>query len=47
MTEITYNHQEKKVTIKGHAQSGEYGNDLVCAAVSALTYTLAENIVCL
>lgn len=44
MTEIIYNHKEKKVTVKGHANSGEYGNDLVCAAVSALTCTLAENI---
>lgn len=32
------------VTVRGHAKSGENGRDLVCAAVSTLTYTLAQNI---
>ena len=44
MTEIIYNLKDKRVTIKGHANSGEVGNDLVCAAVSTLACTLAENI---
>lgn len=44
MVEIVYNHNDMKVTIKGHAESGEYGHDLVCAAVSALALTLAENV---
>ena len=44
MTDIIYNLKNKCVTIKGHAQSGEHGKDLICAAVSTLTYTLAENI---
>lgn len=44
MTEIIYNLKDKRVTIKGHAQSDEKGKDLVCAAVSALACTLAENI---
>ncbi len=26
----------KSITLKGHAGSGEYGHDLVCAAVSAV-----------
>lgn len=30
------------VTIEGHACSGGYGRDLVCAAVSALALTLGE-----
>ena len=44
MTEIVYSHNDMKVTVKGHAESGKRGHDLVCAAVSALVYTLAENI---
>lgn len=44
MTEIVFDNKNLKVTIKGHAMSDEKGKDLVCAAVSALTYTLAENI---
>lgn len=32
------------MTVKGHANSGEYGKDLVCASVSILTYTLAQNV---
>lgn len=30
--------------IKGHADSGEYGKDLICSSVSILTYTLAQNV---
>lgn len=44
MIEITYNRQKFKVTVMGHAQSGEVGHDLVCAATSMLVYTLAANI---
>lgn len=44
MTEIIFDNKNLKVTIKGHAMSDEKGKDLICAAVSALTYTLAENI---
>ena len=28
--------------IKGHAESNEYGKDLICASTSILTYTFAE-----
>lgn len=31
------------MTVQGHADSAEYGRDLVCAAVSALAYTIAAN----
>lgn len=30
--------------ISGHAESGEYGHDVVCSAVSVLTITTANNI---
>ncbi len=32
------------LTVKGHAGCGEKGRDIVCAAVSILTYTLAKNV---
>ena len=32
------------LTVGGHAGYGERGRDIVCAAVSILTYTLAKNI---
>lgn len=44
MVEITYHKQYNRVTITGHAQSGEYGQDLVCSAVSILAYTLAQSV---
>lgn len=44
MVTIRYFPQENRVTVQGHAGSGEKGRDLVCSAVSALTYTLAENV---
>lgn len=43
MIEVTYSKKRHKVTVTGHARSGQEGHDLVCAAVSALTYTLAAN----
>ena len=42
MIEITYD-GKTGITIHGHAEAGEYGDDLVCAAVSSLTQTLAES----
>ena len=44
MIEVTYHRKYHGVTVLGHAKSGEMGHDLVCAAVSALTLTLAENV---
>lgn len=43
MVSVTYLPKCCKVTVKGHANSAEYGHDLVCAAVSILIYTLAAN----
>lgn len=44
MIDITYHRKFHRVTIKGHAHSAELGRDLICAAASALAYTLAENV---
>lgn len=44
MIEITYHRKHHGVTVRGHAKSGEFGHDLVCAAVSALVLTLAANV---
>ena len=42
MTTIVYHRDLCRVTVDGHAQSGEVGRDLVCASVSILVYTLAS-----
>lgn len=44
MITIQYDRRALSVRISGHAGSGEYGRDLVCAAVSALAATLAQNV---
>lgn len=43
MLKIVYDRKCTKVSMAGHADSAEYGHDLVCAAASILAYTLAEN----
>ncbi len=40
----TNDEQFIKFTLSGHAESGPYGHDLVCAAVSALTIGTANNL---
>ena len=42
MIKVIYSRNANRVTIEGHAESGEYGHDLVCASVSILAYTLAS-----
>lgn len=44
MVNIEFDYNEGHVTVSGHAQSAPHGRDLVCAAVSALIYTLAANV---
>ena len=44
MIKVVYHREYHRVTVEGHANSGEPGHDLVCAGVSALTYTLAANV---
>ena len=41
MIEITYDRTKVSLEIKGHAESGEHGHDLVCAACSQSAYTFA------
>ena len=36
VTYFTDCHQIKSIIVDGHANSGTYGNDLICAAVSAI-----------
>lgn len=44
MIEVIYYREHNRLTVKGHAQSNEYGKDLVCAGVSALALTMAANV---
>lgn len=44
MIKVVYHKEYNRLTITGHAYSGEPGHDLVCAAASALAYTLALNV---
>jgi uncharacterized protein YsxB (DUF464 family) len=46
MIKITYKAKGKKhkLSIEGHAESGDQGKDLVCCAISTLFYTLAQTI---
>ena len=41
MIEITFNEKNLELSVKGHANHGEKGEDIVCSAVSILFYTLA------
>ncbi len=43
MIKVVYHRKYHRVTMSGHAHSGEAGHDLVCAAASILAYTLAAN----
>ena len=36
-----------EIVIKGHAKYAEYGKDIVCAAVSTMTITTINSILCL
>lgn len=44
MIKAIYYRKYNRLTIEGHANSGEQGHDLVCAGVSVLAYTLAANV---
>lgn len=43
MITVTYYRKLHRVTIKGHAKADEKGKDLICAAASVLSYTLAAD----
>lgn len=42
MINITFKPKTLELEIKGHAEHGKKGKDIVCAAVSTLFYTLGE-----
>lgn len=44
MVNVTYNRKARCLTAVGHCGKGKPGHDLVCAAVSALVLTLANNV---
>ena len=44
MISVIYHRDLNRVTVEGHAQSGEAGHDLVCAAATILAYTVASSI---
>ena len=44
MIQVIYYRDYHRVRVEGHAKSGEFGRDLICAAVSTLAVTLAENV---
>ena len=42
MINITFKPETLELEIKGHAEHGKKGEDIVCAAISTLFYTLGE-----
>jgi uncharacterized protein YsxB (DUF464 family) len=44
MIKVIYYRDHNRLTVEGHAKSDEYGKDLICAAVSTLTLTMAANV---
>lgn len=44
MIEVTYYREHNRMTVTGHAQSNEYGKDLICASASILALTLGANV---
>lgn len=44
MITVVYHRNYHRLTVKGHAGSGETGHDLVCASASILAYTLAATV---
>jgi len=44
MIEVTYYREHNRLTVTGHAQSNEYGKDLICASASILALTLGANV---
>ena len=44
MVDITFNPNTYTLDVTGHAEHGKKGEDIVCAAISALFYTLAESL---
>ena len=45
MVKITYDTNKFALSVKGHAETAVKGQDILCSAVSILTYTLAQNLI--
>lgn len=44
MIKVVYHKKYNRLSVVGHALSGEAGHDLVCASASTLVYTLVFNV---
>lgn len=44
MIEITFKPENLAISVTGHAGAAEKGKDIVCSAVSILSYTLAQTL---
>ena len=42
MINVTFNPKSFTLDVKGHAEHGKKGEDIVCSAISTLFYTLGE-----
>lgn len=42
MITVTYRPKKRSLTIKGHANAGEKGFDIICASVSTVFYNLCQ-----
>lgn len=46
MIKITYEPKKHRLRMQGHADFGEPGTDILCAAASMLFYTLCQSLLC-
>lgn len=44
MVKVTYHRAYNRLSVSGHANSADKGEDLICAAASILALTLGENV---
>jgi uncharacterized protein YsxB (DUF464 family) len=42
MITVKYQRDAFRISIEGHARSGEFGKDLICASATILTHTMAD-----
>lgn len=44
MINVKYDRENLVLKMKGHADAGKAGEDIICASASMLAYTLAQNV---
>lgn len=44
MIKVINDREHNRITVEGHAYSGEAGHDLICASASILLYTIAATV---